>query len=168
MPTIAEGIYPVPAILVCLICPLLLVNASDWFSLKGEFSSLALCMQTPFFCLLVLEPKWSQLMCQMANTYLLKHYFVHQALNNAMLFYYSKAFYIYNVKGRKFLSGNCQHLCFGICSKMCNDCGCLYIIYSSRVRFFIEGTIQGPRRVHNELLYAIFYLDCMSVAIWLE
>ena len=77
MPTIAEGIYPVPAILVCLICPLLLVNASDWFSLKDEFSSLALCMQTPFFCLLVLEPKWSQLMCQMANTYLLKHYFVH-------------------------------------------------------------------------------------------
>ena len=51
-------------------------------------------------------------MCQMANTHLLKHYFVHQALNNAMLFYYSKAFYIYNVKGRKFLSGNCQHLCF--------------------------------------------------------
>ena len=51
---------------------------------------------------------------------------------------YSKAFYIYNVKGRKFLSGNCQHLCFGSCSKICNDCGCLYMIYSSRVRFFIE------------------------------
>ena len=136
--------------LVCLICPLLLVNASDWFSLKGEFSSLALCMQTPFFCLLILEPKWSQLMCQMANTYLLKHYFVHQALNNAMLFYYWKAFYIYNVKGRKFLSGNCQHLCFGICSKMCNDCGCLYIIYSYTVGFFTLPLNQVTARLMRD------------------